>query len=446
MKLGVPIVQKEIVGAFRFMRGYNPGLLNRGLSVAGVVAILAGMLWLWLRPVQVSTAEVRVRELNSIVQGVGTVEAKIGILLAAKIAGRITQLNVDQGDAVHSGQLLVQLESAELSAEVERAGAVFDRTKLSVPAQQAALARAQAGLAAARAAVAKAKANRSLAQANAERWSKLASTELVAQMELDERRTAAQSADEELRSAEALYQAALREVELQEITLTAVPKDVAAAAASLASVTARKAETQILSPIDGFVVSREVEAGTAVNPGTPILKLADPASIWVTVFVDEREAGALAAGDAADIALRSMAGRTYRGKIVRIRRESDRVTEQLTVDIRFEDRPVRLTLGEQAEATLRPAAKKALAIPLAALVQSPKGAGAWTVIGGRMRFKPARFGVADGAGWVEVIEGFAAGERVITAPGRLADAKNDGRRVTVAPEKSAALAAQGSRP
>jgi HlyD family secretion protein len=274
----------------------------------------------------------------------------------------------------------------------------------------------------------------------------LASTELVAQMEFDERITAAQSADEELRSAEALYQAALKDVLLQEITLKAVPQDVSAAAAALASVTARKADTEISSPIDGFVVSREVESGTAVSPGSPILKLADPASIWVTVFIDERDAGSLAVGDVADVALRSIAGRTFSGKVARIRRESDRVTEQLTVDIRFDDRPGRLTLGEQAEATIQPSGKKALALPLAAVVQSPKGAGAWTVVDGRMRFKPARFGVVDPAGWIEVIKGFSGGEQVMVAPGKLADLKNEGRRVAGATQRSDAIAAEKQKP
>ena len=210
--------------------------------LAGLAAVA---LWLWLRPVQVTTAGVSVRELNPLVQGVGTVEAKIVVQLAAKITGRIVKLHVDQGDTVRTGQRLVQLENSELSAEVERARAILDRAKLAVPAQEAALSRAQAGVAAAGAAVAKAKSNRTLARANAERWRKLAGSELVAQMELDERVTAAQSADEELRSAEALYQVALKEVLLQEITLTAVPQDVSAAAATLVSATARQTETQI---------------------------------------------------------------------------------------------------------------------------------------------------------------------------------------------------------
>ena len=397
--------------------------------VAVALVFVAAALWFWLRPAQVSTAEVAVREIRPAVQGVGTVEAKLVVALAAKITGRISAMNVDQGDVVRTSQVLVKLENSELSAEVERAAANLERVKFGLLTQEAAVLRAQAGLAAADAVIAKAQSNQLLAQANAERWRTLAATDLVAQMDLDERLNAAKSADAELRSAEALREAAAKDVSAQEISLKAVPQDIAAGAATLASARARNAETTIASPIDGYIISRELELGTAVNPGTPILKLADPASIWVTVFIDERDAGSLAVGDVADVALRSFAGRTFSGKVARIRRESDRVTEQLTVDIRFDDRPGRLTLGEQAEATIQPGGKKALALPLAAVVQSPKGAGVWTVVDGRMRFKPARFGVVDPAGWIEVIKGFSGGERVMVAPGKLADLKNEGRRV-----------------
>ena len=300
--------------------------------------------------------------------------------------------------------------------------------------------RAQAGLAAADAVIAKAQSNQLLAQANAERWRTLAATNLVAQMDLDERLNAAKSADAELRSAEALREAAAKDVSAQEIALKAVPQDIAAGAATLASARARNAETTIASPIDGYIISRELELGTAVNPGTPILKLADPRTIWVTVYVDEREAGLITVGNTADVTLRSMPDRAFRGKVVRIRRESDRVTEQLTVDIGFDQPPERLTLGEQAEATIRPTTKNAMAFPLAALVQSSKGAGAWTVVDGRLRFRRARLGMVDPAGWIEVIAGFAGGEHVVIAPGKLADLKNEGRRVTAAAKTSDAIA------
>jgi HlyD family secretion protein len=355
-------------------------------------------------------------------------------------------MNVDQGDTVRAGQILVQLENSESSAEVERAVANFDRAKLAVHAQQASVLRTQAALSAAEAIVVKARANRSLAYTNAERWDKLAAADLVAKMELDERKNNAESADAELKSAEALREAAAREVAVQQVALNIVPKDIAASAASLASVRARKADTVIASPIDGYVVSRELESGTAVNPGTPILKLADPRTIWITVYIDEREARSLAIGNTADVTLRSRPDGALRGKVVRIRRESDRVTEQLTVDIGLDEPPERLTLGEQAEARIRPAAKNAMALPLAALVQSPKGAGAWTVVDGRLRFRRALFGVVDRAGWIEVLEGFTGGERVVIAPGKLADLKNEGRRVTAAAHTSEAIASDKLEP
>lgn len=413
---------------------------RRALPVAAVLAFIAGAVWFWLRPAAVTTAQVTAREIRPAIQGVGTVEAKVVVQLAAKISGRIVVMNVDHGDAVRPGQTLVQLENSESSAEVERAQANLDRAKLAVRAQEAAVLRAEAALAAGEAVVARARANRSLAHANAERWRKLSAEDMVARMDFDDKVNAAASADAELKSAEALRQAAAKEVAVQEAALKLAPKDIAAATASLASAQAKNRDSILTSPIDGFVVSRELETGATVNPGTPILKLADPGSIWVTVYVDEREAGPIAVGQAADVSLRSIPDRLFRGAVARIRRESDRVTEQLTVDIAFTERPERLILGEQAEATIRPAVRKAAALPLAAVVQSPDGAGAWTVVDGRLRFRRARLGAVDPAGWIEVVAGFSVGDDVVVAPGRLAAMKNEGRRV--APRTNGAMAAE----
>ena len=420
--------------------------LNRILVMVGALALFGAGLWFSLRPAPVTTAEIQVRRIAPAIQGIGTVEAKVVVQLAAKITGRIVRVSVDHGDTVRTGQVLVQLENAESSAEVELAAANLDLAKLAVAAQQAALLRAQAGLAAADAAIAKARSNQSISNLNAERWRKLSVGNLVAQMDVDERIHAAQSAHAELQSAEAFREAAVKEVAVQEVSIQHARRGVAAAQAGLAAVEARKADSVITSPITGYVVSRELEVGAAVNPGTPILKLADPRTIWVTAYVDESKAGPITVGAAAEVVLRSMPERIFPGTVVRIRRESDRVTEQLTVDIGFEPAPQRLTLGEQAETTIRAGAKNAVALPLAALVQSPKGAGAWTVVDGRLRFKPVRLGVVDPAGWIEVVEGFAGGEHVVMAPGKLADLTNDGRRVSAAARSADAMASDRLKP
>jgi HlyD family secretion protein len=415
---------------------------SKAFAIAGATAVFAIALWLWLRPSEVMTAEVRVREISPAIQGVGTVEAKVVVPLAAKITGRVVNIKVDQGDIVRAGQLLVQLEDAESGAEVERSVANLDRAKLAVHAQQAALLRSQAAFLATEAMVAKARANRSLAHVNAERWDKLAAAELVAKMDLDERKNSAELADAELKSAEALRDAAAKEVAVQQVALNIVPKDIAATAATLASAQARRADTIIKSPIDGYVVSREQEQGAAVNPGTPILKLVDPSTIWITVYVDEREAGSIAVGDLAGVIVRSMPERTLAGKVARIRRESDRVTEQLTVDISLAELPERIALGQQAEAIIRPTAKKVIALSLGALVQTPSGAGAWTVVDDRLRFKRARFGAVDPDGWIEVLQGFSVGDQVVIAPGKLADLKNEGRRVAIGTRTSKVILAE----
>lgn len=140
------------------------------------------------------------------------------------------------------------------------------RPTLGVTAQRAAFFRAQAALAAAEAEVARARANRTLAHAYAERWRKLAATGDVSQMDLEARLTAAQSADEELKSAEAQRESVAKEVAAQKAAVDISQHDIMAASASLAATEARKAEAVITSPIDGYVVSRELEPGRQSIP------------------------------------------------------------------------------------------------------------------------------------------------------------------------------------
>jgi hypothetical protein len=122
----------------------------------------------------------------------------------------------------------------------------------------------------------------------------------------------------------------------------------------------------------------------------------------------------------------------FAGRVARIEREGDRVTEQLTVDIALVERPSRLILGEQVEVSIRPPARRAVtAIPLAAVVRRPDGPGALVIEDGRLRFAAARLGAVDPAGWVEVLGGLRPGAEVVLAPGPLADSSNQGRRVRV---------------
>jgi HlyD family secretion protein len=412
---------------------------KRVLLGAALAISIAGAAWFLLRPAQVSTTPASVRDISPTVQGVGTVEAKVTVQVSSKITGRLISVLVDQGDAVKPGQLLARLDDAEQGAQVQQAEAILKRARLAVATQEAALRKARASLAAAEATVSRVRATEALAKTNAERWHQLHAEGGVSRVEMDARVTEAAVVARELDNVEAQRRAGGEEVALLQSNLELSWQEIKVADTALATVRARQSDTVIVSPLDGDVVSRELEPGTTVNPGTPILKIADPRTAWVSVHVDERETGSIGIGNPADITLRSLPGQTLRGQVARMRRESDRVTEQLAVDIAFTDRPPRLILGEQAEATIRPAGKKGVtAIPLAALIRTPNGPGAWMVVNGRIRFRPVRIGLVDVAGWAEVVDGLRPGEQVVLAPGQLADPRNEGRRVRISIEQPTA--------
>jgi HlyD family secretion protein len=457
---------------------------GRGPLIAGIAAILLGAVfaaWL-LRAPRVVVVEVTRRDLAPAVHGVGTVEAKIVVLVASKIAGRIAAIHVDQGDRVEPGQVLVLIDDAELSAEVQRSAATVraveaQRSDVEAGARAEEIAEAQANVERARAQLDDlvagargpeieelreklrgAQATRILAEREFHRAQSLFARELVAAQDVDRARQAYAVADAQERaavqalslgvqgsrphqitSARAQLVAAEARVDLllagpRPRQLDQVRAQLEESRAALRVAQERQASARIGSPLGGYVVSRELEAGSAVNPGTPILKIADPASGWVTVHVDERESGLLRLGDAAVITLRSAPAEPRAGRVARIRRESDRVTEQLAVDVVFDVPPARLTLGEQVDATLRPARRHGVTVaPAGAIFRTPAGTGAWVVQEGRLRFRRVRAGIIDAEGWLEIVEGLTAGEWIVDTPGRLADLSHEGRRVSVRP-------------
>ncbi len=455
-------------------------LARRGGTAAVLLALAAAGAWYFARPPAVRVAALSGRALTPAVQGVGTVEARGVVQVAPKIAGRVVEIRVDQGDPVSARQILARLDDAQLRAEVDRAEAAVSAAEaqlgdLVAGARPEEIAEARANAARARAQlddlvagarrqeieelrerVRSAEASRLLAERELGRARQLFGMELIAAQEVDRARQAhdvAAAAERAARQAldvavegtrPALVEAARRQWEATEARLELLlrgprPQQVEAARAqrrearaALALAENRLEDAALRSPLDGHVVSREVEPGTTVNTGTPVLKLVDPRTAWVTVHVDERETGRIAVGDAAVIRLRSHPGRTLQGRVARLRRESDRVTEQLAVDVTFSEPPGRLTLGEQAEATLSPAPRLvAVALPLPALVRTADGPAALVVVDGRLRSRPVRIGIVDPAGWAEVLDGLRAGERVVLSPGRLADPGSEGRRVLV---------------
>ncbi len=211
------------------------------------------------------------------VTGPGTVQARVPVTISARITSTVLDVAVDVGDVVRPGQLLVTLEGRDLAAR-----------HAAVRRQQESIARQ---VDAAAAGVAKAIADLDLARARANRDVDLHAKGFLSVASLDVSVAGARASEAALQSAEA--------------TRAARQADLAGLAEELAIARAQVGYTRLTAPMAGHVVQRLVEPGSTVGPGTPILRLVDPTTLWVGTRVDEAMLERIAVGQPATIRLRS---------------------------------------------------------------------------------------------------------------------------------------------
>lgn len=357
-----------------------------------------------LAPPRVTVVSVRNRDLTAQVYGNGTVEAKVVVGVSSKITGRIVELYADQGDHVRRGQLLARLESDDL----------FQQQRQS----EAGVSKSAANLDLERANMQKARANLTLAESNAARFRSLLKGGMVSRQEAEQYENA--------------YQLAREDVARSSAAIEAVRMERDANRAGLGFARSKVADTRIYAPHDGIIITRELEEGGTATPGQAIFTLADPRTVWVKANVDESQLAGVAAGRSAFITLRSSPGKRWPGQVVRLGRQSDRVTEELEVDVAFTPRLESFRLGEQAEVYITTEVKSsAPSLPSAALVTNGEKTGVWVAENGRVRFRAVKSGIRDRGDFTEITGGLAGGERVVVAAPPLLGRFRDGMKVRV---------------
>lgn len=369
----------------------------------GALAFIAAFVWLLttrgpLAPTGVTLAAVTRADLNPSVYGIGTVEARQAYSVGPIQAGRVLRVRVDQGDAVKVGQLLAEIDPVDLSQRADAARSAAARARQSAKAAQAQVAEADS--------------RAQLAQASSARYQALVRQNFVAQEMADSRRHEAAAAEAALAAARANAAGAQREI--------------ARAEADLQGIGQLRSSLELLSPIDGVVVAREAEPGTTVVAGQAVLRLVDPANLWVRARVDQARARGIVVGQTADIVLRSAPGAALPGKVARIELQSDAVTEERIINVAFDAASAQPYLGELAEVTIRlPGVRKVLTLPRAAVTTSGDQTGVWRAVDGRARFQPVRVGQQT-AEQVQITSGLNAGDRVVVYSAKQLD---DGVRV-----------------
>lgn len=317
------------------------------------------------------------------VVGPGTLQARVPVTLAARITATVRQIDVDVGDSVKRGQPLVLLDDRDLAA---RRGVVGG--------QQAALSRNLDG---AKATIAKAQAELELARSKQQRDAELLRTGFVSQAVLDASDAGLRAAQANLENASAAY--AARQADAQALSNEARYAD------------AVLSFTRITAPMDGVIITRQAEVGSTVVPGGTLLRMVDPATLWVAMRVDESVLGRVQVGQAASIRLRS--GERLSGKVARIAPQSDAATRELEVNIAFDQAPARFAIDQEAEVAIDTGAVAGITVPLGALTRDREGRqGVLAVVDARTAFRPVQTGASNGE-LVIITQGLAAGASVV---------------------------------
>jgi HlyD family secretion protein len=167
-----------------------------------------------------------------------------------------------------------------------------------------------------------------------------------------------------------------------------------------------------------------------VKAGDPIFTLVAVDSYWGLAHVDEARAGFIEEGQRVDARMRSRQQESFTGRVVRIRLESDRVTEERRVFIKGDNPPAQIYLGEQVEFWITVAEIDEALLVAEAAVRGFDGkqGWVWTVEDGRLRQRIISFGHRTEDARLEIIDGLPEGTRVVS---HIVDGLREGRAARI---------------
>jgi HlyD family secretion protein len=330
--------------------------------------------------------------------------------IAAKIAAPIKRIYVDKGAHVRAGQLLVELENADIAGTLQEsqaaqalAEATFETTaRATVPEETQ---KAELDVQAAKAAL-------DAQQAIYDSRRRLFDEGAIAQKDVNDAQvsvTQARNQFEIARNHLANIQGFARD---QSLKAAGAQRD--QARGRLAAAEAQLGYSRIASPIDGVVTDRQLYAGETAQPGAPLLTVMDVSQVIARAHVAPDEAAELTVGNQANIIGPDGAPVPAKITLVSPALDTARTTVEVWVQAANPDGRLKPGASVRVELVVR-GVPSALVIPQAAVLTGPTGATSVILIDDDNR--PHRKGVTIGirdAGRAQVTDGLGSGQRVAT--------------------------------
>jgi len=393
--------------------------MKRVVSLVVVALVVGGAVWAYLyaqsrgNVQKFRTVRVERGPLTAAVSATGNLNAVITVQVGSQVSGQIKDLMVDFNSLVKKNQVIARIDPDIFLAKVNQAKADVESARATVLNQEAQVERARADVENARAAYSESKAQTAKSQVavvdakrDFDRKTELFARKLIARSDLDSSQAGHDSAIAQVESAraheqalESAIQSATAQLRVAQAMLVSARAQVDQKTAGLKQAQVDLDHTTILAPVDGVVVSRQVDVGQTVAASlqAPVLFTIaqDLTKMQVETSVDEADIGRLKVDDRANFTVDAFPGETFSGTVTQIRKAPQIVQNVVTytVIVGVENPSGKLMPGMTANVKLVVAQKaNALKVPNAALRFRPPGVDAPTAS------SPAAGGAPGGGG------------------------------------------------
>jgi len=387
--------------------------------IAAVLAVaVMGVVFWRVRAPEVRVTSVRRGSLEQHIVVSGRVRVPNRVQVSARVSALAVAVLASEGRRFVAGELLIQLEDAEAQAAVAQARASANQARARVDQLR------RVGAVVATTGLKQAETDLAEAQATFERTARFVAKGASAVIELDDTRRNLERARAQRAAAVAQQIASTPMGADSRIALTALLE----AQARLAGAEARLAQTRLVAPGTGVVLSRSVEAGDVVQPGQTLLVLAIDEDPELVFAADERNIPFIKLRQSATVAADAYPQQPFGATVSFVAPSID--PQRGSIEVRLvvaKPPPPFLKPDMTVSVDLTVAAKQRALILASSAVRGAATPSPWVmaVEDGRLRRRPVTLGIS-GEGSVEIASGIDEGVRVMLPDGRpLAE----GRRV-----------------
>jgi multidrug efflux pump subunit AcrA (membrane-fusion protein) len=362
--------------------------------------------------------------------------------IVPKISAPIKAFYVNRGGKVHAGQLLATLENRDLAAAAQDNQGAYDQAQAAYTIATAStlpeeIQKAQGDAQAAKVAL---EAEQKLYDSRQDLYKQGA----LPRKDLDQAAVALTQAKNQYELAQRHLDALMAVSKQQELKSAA--GQLQSAKGKYLGAAAQLSYSEIRSPINGVVTDRSLYPGEMAAAGTPLLTVMDISSVIARAHIPQDQAALLKLGDKAAITVPGEED-PIEGKVTVVSPALDPNSTTVEVWVQAKNPNGRLRPGTSAQISMvARAVPNSLGVPAAAVLTSPEGSNYVMVAGSdnKAHQKTVKTGIKQGD-QVQIVEGLAEGERVITS-GAYGLPDNTKIRIEASPEPDKAESDKSERP